>query len=117
LYAGAFYVKQVHCINCLVICHVGTSCARSDFLFYKKSATRFSVSPFVQKIAPTLHCWLAGAYDARLPQLLAVVCGTYHHFCPVSHKEYPFGTMDIQKNIAAQSCSEFTALEYATRLQ
>ena len=34
--------------------HVGTSCARSDFLFHKKSVTRFTVPPFPQKVGATV---------------------------------------------------------------
>ena len=41
--------------------HVGTSCARSDFLFYKKSVTRSTVPPPSQKVtlgSPVRLQWL-----------------------------------------------------------
>ena len=40
---------------------VGTSCARSDFLFHKKSVTRSTVPPFPQKVPLRLRCSLVNA--------------------------------------------------------
>ena len=41
--------------------HVGTSCARSDFLFHKKSITCSTVPPFPQKVPLRLRCSLVNA--------------------------------------------------------
>ena len=49
---GDFFVSPLH---------VGTSYARSDFLWNKKSVTRFTVPPFPQKITLRLRCSLASA--------------------------------------------------------
>ena len=43
------------------ICHVGTSYARSDVLFHKKSVIRSTVPPFPQKVTLRLRCSLASA--------------------------------------------------------
>ena len=41
--------------------HVGTSCARSDFLFHKKSVTRSTFPPFPQKVPLRLRRSLVNA--------------------------------------------------------
>ena len=66
--------RTPHFVGCVFFCacagtgiyfvtwtHVGTSYARSDFLWNKKSVTRFTVPPFPQKITLRLRCSLASA--------------------------------------------------------
>ena len=45
----------------LLLRHVGTSYARSDFLFHKKSDTRSTVPPFPKKVTLRLRCSLVNA--------------------------------------------------------
>ena len=45
----------------IVLRHVGTSYARSDFLFHKKSVTRSTVPPFPKKVTLRLCCSLVNA--------------------------------------------------------
>ena len=66
--------RTPHFVGCVFFCacagtgiyfvtwtHVGTSYARSDFLWNKKSVTRFTVPPFPQKITLCLRCSFASA--------------------------------------------------------
>ena len=68
--------------------HVGTSCARSDFLFHKKSVTRSTVPPFPQKVTLRLRCSLVNALTTlRLAVGFLRVATTapyWHLFCSVN---------------------------------
>ena len=78
--------------------HVGTSCARSDFLFYKKSVARSTVPPFPQKVTLRLRCSLVNALTTlRLATNFLRVATTapyWHLFCRVNPVEQrpEFGT-------------------------
>ena len=80
------------------ICHVGTSYARSDVLFHKKSVIRSTVPPFPQKVTLRLRCSLVNALTTlRLTTNFLWVATTapyWYLFCRVTPVEQrpEFGT-------------------------